>query len=31
MTVVSGMMDVVTFVHYHVFASKQTGKFGFIR
>ena len=26
MTVVSGMLDVVTFVHYRVFASKQTGK-----
>lgn len=28
MTIVSGMLDVVTFVHYRVFASKQTGKDG---
>ena len=26
MTIVSGILDVITFVHYRVFASKQTGK-----
>jgi hypothetical protein len=31
MTVLSGILDVVTFVNYNVFATKQTGESGSMR